>query len=64
MAKVLHCRDIGLDCDFVARAQSEAELLKLVAAHASKVHGLDAATPAILDKVRTAIRDESRLGEE
>jgi predicted small metal-binding protein len=64
MAKVLHCRDVGLDCDFIARAQTEAELLRLVAAHASKVHGLDAGAPGVLEKVRTAIRDEGRQGEE
>lgn len=64
MAKVLYCRDLGLDCDFIARAQTEAELLKQVAAHAGKVHGLDADAPAVREQARTAIRDEGRLGEE
>jgi predicted small metal-binding protein len=29
MAKVLKCKDVGIDCDFVARAETEEEVLKL-----------------------------------
>ena len=28
MAKALRCRDVGIDCDFVARAETEEEILK------------------------------------
>jgi len=40
MAKVLRCRDVGMDCDFIARADSEEELLKKAAEHAAKTHVL------------------------
>jgi predicted small metal-binding protein len=39
MALVVHCRDIGFDCDGVVRAETEEELLQQVAAHAKSAHG-------------------------
>ena len=40
MAKVLRCRDVGIDCDFVARADSEEEILKKAAEHAAATHDM------------------------
>ena len=40
MAKELHCRDVGFDCDAVVRAESDEEVLAQVAEHAKAVHGL------------------------
>jgi len=28
MTKVLRCKDVGMDCDFIARADSEEEILR------------------------------------
>ena len=39
MAKVLRCRDLGMNCPKEIRAQTEEELLKLAAEHAEKDHG-------------------------
>ena len=39
MAKEMRCGDVGMDCDFVARAESTEELMEQVAAHAAEVHG-------------------------
>ncbi len=58
MAKVLHCRDVGFDCDGVIRAETEEELLKQVAEHAKTAHNLKEVTPEIVEKVRAAIREE------
>jgi predicted small metal-binding protein len=60
MAKVLRCRDVGLDCPKEMRADTEEELLKLPAEHAEKDHGIAAAVipPAILAMVKSAIKDE------
>ena len=58
MAKILRCRDVGMDCDFIARADSEEELLKKAAEHASKTHGMKEIPPDVLSKVRAAIRNE------
>jgi predicted small metal-binding protein len=60
MAKVLRCRDFGLDCPKELRAETEEELLKLAAEHAEKDHGMPATNipPYILDMVKAAIKDE------
>jgi len=57
MAKTLSCRDVGPDCNFTASAETEAELLRQVAAHASE-HGIVEVTPELIEKVRAAIKDE------
>jgi predicted small metal-binding protein len=60
MAKVLRCRDLGMNCPKEIRAESEDELLKLAAEHAEKDHGISAATipPSILALVKASIKDE------
>ena len=40
MAKVLRCKDVGMDCDFEARAESEEEVLKQAAEHAAATHDM------------------------
>lgn len=58
MAKVLRCRDLGMDCDFVARAETEEELLQKAAEHAAAEHNMTEISEEVLAKVRAAIRDE------
>jgi predicted small metal-binding protein len=60
MAKVLRCRDLGMDCPKEVCAETEDELMKLAAEHAEKDHGFSPAMipPAILAMVKSAIRDE------
>jgi predicted small metal-binding protein len=60
MAKVLRCRDLGLDCPKEIRAENEDELLKLAAEHAEKDHGISATMipPSILAMVKATIKDE------
>lgn len=55
MTYVVHCRDVGYDCDGVVRAKTQAELLQQVAAHAQSAHGLQAVTPALVEKVKSVI---------
>ncbi len=55
--KVLHCRDVGFDCDQVIRAKSEEEVLRQAAEHAQKTHGVEV-TPELAAQVQTLIRDE------
>lgn len=57
MAKMLKCRDAGVDCDFEARAETEQELLLKCADHAKTAHGLNEIPPELATKVRAAIRD-------
>ncbi len=58
MTKVVHCRDVGFDCDGVVRAETEEETLAGVAEHARTVHGLETVTDEVVEKVREVMRDE------
>ena len=59
MSKTLHCNDLGFDCGFVAKAESEEALLGQVASHAAKAHGITEVTPELLEQVKGAIKEES-----
>ena len=58
MAKTMSCRDVGPDCDFVARGESEEEIMGQVAEHARDAHGLDEVPPELAEKAKAAIKDE------
>jgi predicted small metal-binding protein len=60
MAKVLRCRDFGLDCPKEIRAETEEELIKLASEHAEKDHGMPPASisPSIMAMVKSMIRTE------
>lgn len=57
MAKIIHCRDVGFDCNGVIKAKTEEEALKMAAEHAMKVHGLKTVTPEIVAKVKSVMRE-------
>jgi predicted small metal-binding protein len=56
MSKQLACGDIVPGCDFKAEAASEAELIKKVAEHAAKHHGVKDVTPELQGKLQSAVR--------
>ncbi len=58
MTKVVKCRDVGVDCDFEARGQTEQEVLKNAAEHARMAHGMQQIPPELAAKVKAAIHDE------
>jgi predicted small metal-binding protein len=58
MAKVVHCRDVGFDCDGVVRAPTEEAALQMVAEHAKSAHGMESVPPEVVEKVRSVMRDE------
>ncbi len=58
MAKVLRCKDVGMDCDFEVRATTEDEILRQAGEHANTAHGMKEIPPEVVAKVRAAIRDE------
>ncbi len=55
--KELSCRDVGVDCDFVARGKDEKEILAKTTDHARKAHNMKEIPKELLEKVRKAIRD-------
>lgn len=58
MALVVNCRDVGADCDFEARADTEEELFKILQDHAKSGHGMDEIPAELVEKVRGVIREE------
>ncbi len=56
MTVSIGCKDVGVDCSFTAEAASEDELLKKVAQHAKDAHGMTSIDPAMLAKVKGAIK--------
>lgn len=58
MAKVVKCRDVGVDCDFTARGETLEEVLQQCAEHGREAHGMEEIPPELAEKVRAAIRDE------
>ncbi len=58
MALVVNCRDVGADCDFEARAETEEEPFKILAEHAKSGHGMEEIPPELVEKIRAVIRVE------
>lgn len=58
MGKVLACRDVGVDCDFVIHGKDEADIMRQAAAHAQSCHNNVQVTPQLQAKLRTLIKDE------
>ena len=59
MAKTLCCKDVGVDCDFVAHGETEAEIMAQVAEHARSAHGFEEVPAELAEKARAAIREGS-----
>jgi len=59
MAKTVNCRDVGVDCDFIAHGETEQEVLQQCAEHARTAHGMNEIPPELVIKVRAAIRDQA-----
>ena len=57
MAKSICCRDVGVDCDFSATAETMEDLLQKCAEHASSAHGINEITPELLAAVHGAIKE-------
>ena len=58
MAKIVSCREVGVDCDFEARGETEQEILQKCAEHAKSAHGMDQIPADLADKVRASIHDD------
>ena len=58
MAKVLECAkvDPSSGCNYIARGETEEDLLRNVALHA-KDHGIREVTPELMERVKANIHD-------
>jgi predicted small metal-binding protein len=59
MAKTVSCRDVGSECDFVAKGNNEEEIMSQVTEHARKEHNMSEIPSDVRDRLRAAIRDEA-----
>jgi predicted small metal-binding protein len=62
MAKMLSCREAGMDCDFVARGETDDEVMRNGFEHGKRDHGMT--DDMLMDqdlqqRMRSMIRDES-----
>ena len=53
-----HCADAGMKCDFVAKGNTDDEVLRQAGSHAQQAHGMKV-TPELEKTVRGLIHDES-----
>lgn len=56
MKKQLRCRDLGHECNFVARDESEDEILKVFAEHMAAAHKISLKNKKEHDKAKSLIR--------
>jgi len=57
MAKVLSCRDVGVDCGFEATGETEKVVIKKSAQHAEEAYGMSEIPPEAVEMCQKAIRD-------
>ena len=60
MTKILKCNDLNPGCAFEARGNSDEDVLQKAAEHAKTVHKMHEIPADVLDKARSAIRDEGK----
>ena len=58
MKKVIHCEDVGFECEGVVRAETEEEVIKLAGHYAIEVHDVKEITLEMVTAVKAAIRTE------
>jgi predicted small metal-binding protein len=58
MSKAIHCRDAGVDCDFVVRGDTEEELFRNALEHGREYHGMTEIPQDLKEKMRKLIREE------
>ncbi len=57
MDKELYCKDIGLDCDFLACGKTEEEALSKLGQHVLATHGIEGFSKEFYEKARAGIRE-------
>ena len=57
MAKQFACSDIGMECDFRAKAKDEASLMQKIQKHAAQAHSMKSVPDDVSRKIKAAITD-------
>ena len=50
------CSDLGMKCGFEVKDEDKDELMKIVALHAEKTHGMKEVSPDMAEKIKKAIK--------
>ena len=53
----IKCKDIGMNCGFELKDDSQDELMQLLALHAEKTHSMKTIPPDVMQKVQKAIKE-------
>ncbi len=64
MTLTVACKDTGTECDFVARAETEEDLMAQIAKHAKEVHGYTDEKlndPALIEKIKAIVKKEQQI---
>ena len=56
ICRLSNARTLGMTCGFETTAKSEDELMKKIAEHAAKVHGMKTVPPDTLAAIKKAIK--------
>ncbi len=54
--KFYSCRDLGWNCDFMVRDETEEEIMKVVADHSCRRHHLCSLSPELRVKIESNIK--------
>ncbi len=54
--KQLACRDAGMDCEFLVRAETDEEVLEVAGGHAVRVHAYKDISPEMAAQVKSLIK--------
>lgn len=57
MDKEIYCKDIGLQCEFLACGKTEEEALDKMGRHMAAAHGIERFSNEFYDETRSAIRE-------
>ena len=56
MAKQFACRDIGMECEFTARAETDEELMSQIKEHAKTAHNMAKIDAKTMKRMKAAIK--------
>lgn len=57
MSKRISCRDVGVDSDYEAEADTEGKQIDLLEHHARTAHGMDEIPSELVSKVKAKMQD-------
>lgn len=50
------CKDAGIDCGFKTTAETEEELMEIIAEHAGREHDMKSIPPDVMERIKKAIK--------